>query len=150
MRWATILLGRFFMRRMGGFLGANSKSNPPDRRPIHMDDVDPMYQGNPTHWGEHVGEMCVHISGSKSDWLNQGCVRSHTKVCGNSPNADICVAMAFASLFAEAPAKFRRNRDVPVAVWMYATPIQPSVVTSFLRVAVGKGAIALRDIPCTL
>lgn len=89
----------------------------------------------------------MHISGSKTDWLNQGRSRAHTKVSDSSPTSDICVGREVVSLFAEFPAKFSRNRDLPVAGWGNSTPILPSAVTAFLRVDVGKGVISLRNIP---
>ena len=115
--WAASLLGRFFMLRMSEFLATESKYKPQGRHPIRMNDVAPMCKGAPTHWGEHVGEICVHISGPKTDWINQGCVRSRAKLRQTSPNADICAVRAFLMLFKGFPAKFSRNPEVPVAVW---------------------------------
>ena len=96
--WACVLTGWFFMLRMSEFLVTNSKHTPPGRHPILMEDVQPLCQGSPTVWGDHVDEISVHISGSKTDWTNQGCVRSHTMVSQESPNSDICVVRAYVEL----------------------------------------------------
>ena len=133
--WTTILTGWFFMLRMSEFLVTNSKHAPPGRHPLHMDDVQPLCEGRPTHWGAHVDEISVHISGSKTDRMNQGCVRSHTRVGPESPNADICVVSAFVMLFSEFPAKFSKRTHTPIATWRNGMAIPAEEVTALLRAA---------------
>ena len=133
--WVTILTGWFFMLRMSEFLVTNSSRTPEGRHPIFMEDAQPLHLGSPTHWGNHVGEISVHISGSKTDWLNQGCVRSHTRVKHDSPNADICAVQAYVDLFNEYPAKFTKNVDKPVSYWKNGSPIPAESVTALLRAA---------------
>ena len=109
--WETTLAGRFFMLRMSEFLGSKNPNLPTDRHPLRMSDIDPLCGGKLAHWGNHVGEATIHISGSKNDWLNRGCARSHTRVSDNSPNHDICVARALIGLYEIYPSKFNNNRD---------------------------------------
>ena len=135
---ATVLTGWFFMLRMGEFLTTNSKHAPPGRHPLHMEDVQPLCGGKPTQWGAHVDEISIHISGSKTDWMNQGCVRSHTRVSPESPNADICVVQAFIMLFGEFPAKFGKRTDLPIASWRDGSAIPAEAVTALLRAAAAK------------
>ena len=121
--WAAILVGWFFLLRMSEFLATNSNFTPSDRHPLHMGDIQPLRKGSPTHWGGHVGEISVHISGSKTDWLNQGCARSHTLVGDLEPNSDICVVRAFIAMFKEPQAKFGNSGDAPLATWRISAPI---------------------------
>ena len=87
--WAATPIGWFFMLRMSGFPDAENPITPEGRHRILISDIDPLRGGKLTHWGSHVDEIMVHISGSKTDWPNQGCVRSHTSVANGDPNADI-------------------------------------------------------------
>lgn len=104
--WAAVLLGWFFMLRTGELFDNNDLNRPAGRHPILLSDIDPLCQGNLTHWGPHVDEVTIRISGSKTDWLNQGCVRSHTRVKSSANNRHICVVAALVDLFAIYPAKF--------------------------------------------
>ena len=78
-----------------------------------MDDIHPMRKGAPTQRGEHVGEICVRISGSKTEWPNPGCVRSHTLVGPNSPNSDICVVSAFIFTLPRLSCEVQQTRRTP-------------------------------------
>ena len=62
--WATVLLGWFFMLRQSGLLDSENPLTPDGRLPILVSDIDPMCGGKLTRWGDHVGEIMVHISGS--------------------------------------------------------------------------------------
>ena len=108
---ATMIIGMFFMLRASEFLDAKNPLTPAGRRPILVPDIDLLRGGKLAHRGPRVGEVTLRISGSKTDWPNQGCVMSHTKVSLGAPNADICVVRALAELFARYPAKFSKNRD---------------------------------------
>ena len=76
----TALLGRFVMLRMSEILDPSNKNMSVDRHPIHMREIEPMANGQCAHWGPHVDEINVRISGSKNDWANAGCVRYRTKI----------------------------------------------------------------------
>ena len=136
--WSTVLLSWFFMLRMGEMFDNNDKTRPEGRHPLLMSDIDPLCKGNLTHWGDHVGEITIHISGSKTDWLNQGCVRSHTRVNSESPNRNICVAKALVDLFDLYPAKFAKNRDDGFATWRTGEGIPPATANALLRSSVAK------------
>ena len=98
-----------------------------------------LCEGVITHWGPHVDEVMVYISGSKTDWLNQGCVRSHSRVDINSPNSDICIVRALTELHALYPAKFEKGKDNCFPTWRNGEGIQPTQVTALLRAAVASG-----------
>ena len=49
--WITVLLGWFFMLRMGELFDNNDQNRPAGRHPILMSDIDPLYQGNLAHTG---------------------------------------------------------------------------------------------------
>ena len=136
--WTSVLLGWVFMLRMGEFLDAKNPLTPDGRRPVLISDIDPLCDGKSTRWGKHVDEVMVHISGSQTDWLNQGCVWSHIRLATGSANQDICAARAIADLFTMFPAKFSKNRDAPLATWRNGGAIRPGHVTAKLRSAVTK------------
>ena len=85
-----------------------------------------------------MDEVSIHIAGSKTDWVNQGCVRSHTQAKQGAPNDDICAVRARKLLHKEFPAKFSKRGDVPFATWRNGTDIKPADVTAILRAAVTK------------
>ena len=66
---ATVLLGWFCMLRMGELFPTSDPNRPPGRHPVLVSDIDPLCGGNITHWGPHVGEITLRISGPKTDWL---------------------------------------------------------------------------------
>ena len=136
--WAVVLLSWFFMLRMGEMFDNNDKCRPSGRHPLLISDIDPLFKGKLTHWGEHVDEIMVHISGSKTDWLNQGCVRSHTQVDPASPNAHICVVKALRDLFFIYPAKFTKHLDQGFATWRNGDNIPPTSANALLRSSVAK------------
>ena len=135
--WASTLLGWFFMLRMSEFLDTRGPTPPDDRHPLLVSDIDPLCAGVITHWGDHVDEVVIHISGSKTDWLNQGCIRSHFKVSGGSQNKDVCVVRALTDLYKRYPEKFN-NREVVFATWRNGEAIKPPHLTTLLRSAVLK------------
>ena len=136
--WATTLLGWFFMLRMGEYLTTNSRNCNSERRPISTSDIEPRCRGEPTEWGPHVDEVSVFISGSKTDWLNQGCIRSHSKIESGSPNVELCVVRALIGVFKAFPAKLRKHKDLPFATWKNGSPIPSTHVAATLRAAVFK------------
>ena len=94
----AVLLGRFFMLRMSEIAITSNLNLSEDRRPLHMRDVDPLSQGVRAHWGIHVDEVSIRISCCKTDWVNQGRVRSHTLIPLGSANSDLCVARSLVGL----------------------------------------------------
>ena len=136
--WAAVLLSWFFMLRMGEMFDNNDKCRPSGRHPLIISDIDLLCKGNLTHRGEHVDEIMAHISGSKTDWLNQGCVRSHAQVDPSSPNAHICAVKALRGLFAIYPAKFTKHLDQGFSTWRTGDNIPPTTVNALLRSAVAK------------
>ena len=135
--WAAALLGWFFMLRMSEFTDNRGPLPPEGRHPILISDIDPLCKGELAKWGDRVDEITIHISGSKNDWLNQGCVRSHAKVSGDSPNSEIFAARALIELRKCYPAKFN-NRDAVLATWRNGGNINQPHITALLRAAVSK------------
>ena len=68
-------------------------------RPISADEIEPLYKISETERGPRMGDLCIYISGSQTDCLNQGCVRPHDRLNGGSGNADIFAARALVRLF---------------------------------------------------
>ena len=138
---ASFLVGWFFMYPMGELLDSRNPNLPEGRRPILISDIDPLCGGKLAHRGAHVGEIRIHISGPKTDWLNQGCARPHARVRSDSPNAEICVARALVELHQMFPAKFTNHRDGLLAMWRNGDHIAPKHVTSLLRSTVIKNGL---------
>ena len=136
--WASAILEWFFTLRMSEFMDTDNPLMPEGRHPLLVFDIDPMCKGELADWGEHVDQMMIHISGSKTDWLHQGCVRPHTKVSGTSSNSDVCVARALVDLHSAYPEKFSKNRDAVFATWRNGDSIRHSHLTTLLRAAVSK------------
>ena len=59
----------------------------------------------------------IHISGSKTAWLNQGRARSHTRADSSSASAAIYVVRAHAGLFDIPPGEFAKNRESAFTTW---------------------------------
>ena len=59
--WAATLVGWFFMLRMSEFLVSDTKHAPTDRHPIYTNDLEPLCQGAPANWGDHVDEVCSYL-----------------------------------------------------------------------------------------
>ena len=90
--------------------------------------------------GEHVDEITIQISGSKTDWLNRGCVRPHARVSDDWSNADICVARALIGLHSSYPVKFTKSRDAVFATWRIGDSIQPTQLTALIRSDVARNS----------
>ena len=139
--WCSVLLGWFFMLRMSEFLTTNNKNMSADRHPIYMRDIEPRYQGQAAHWGPRVDEISLFISGSKTDWLNAGCIRPHTKIPEGQPNCELCVVRALCELHVVYPNKFALATGSPFAAWKGGGAITGGHITALLRSAVfRKGA----------
>ena len=90
------------------------------------------------HWGDRVDEVMIRISGSHTDWLNQWCIVSHTRVKSDSPNADIFAAKALVNLYALYPAKFNKNKNALLSNWRNGEHVSQTRVAALLRSAVAK------------
>ena len=109
-----------------------------EEHPLLMRDIAPLFMGVRTHWGEHVGEVSIYISGSKTDWLNQGCVRLHPIIPLGSTNADLRAARALVKLHATYPCKFHMWVEKVFPSWRAGSAIQGRALTALLRSAVFK------------
>ena len=74
--------------------------------PLLTRDIELMGNGRMAVWGNHVDEIIVHIDGSTTDWMNQGCSRSHAITPIGSNNSDLCVVRALIDLYEAYPIKF--------------------------------------------
>ena len=96
--WSSALLGCFFMLRMSEFLKTHNKNMSQERRPILIRDIAPRAKGVRTRRGTHVDETSVHISGPKTGWMDQRCIKSHAIIPLGSNNSDLCVVRALIDL----------------------------------------------------
>ena len=132
----NILLGWHFMLRMSEYIVKGKETE--GRHPLHMEDIEPLKDGVRCEWGPGVNGVSIFISGSKTDWLNQGATRSHSKVAPGPPNSQLCVVKALLDLYECFPAKFRKMRGSPFATWRNGTAIPAAYVTATLRAAAFK------------
>ena len=70
-----------------------------ERHPLHMADIEPLEDGIRCEWGIEVTGASILISGSKTDWPNQGSARSHSKVDMDSPHNHLCIVTALVGLY---------------------------------------------------
>ena len=124
------------MMRMSEYLVTGKETGA--RHPLHTADIEPLYDGVKTEWGQHVNGVSIFISGSKTDWLNEGATRSHSRVDENSPNKHICVVRALVALHSAFPAKFANKRDTPFACWRNGGAIPAPHVASIIRASIFK------------
>ena len=89
---------RFDMISMNEILTTTNKNMSEERHPLHMRDIDPPSHGARAHLGNHVGEVSIRISGSKTAWANQGCIRPRAAIPVCSATSDICAAIALIGL----------------------------------------------------
>ena len=137
--WCTISIAWFFMLRMSEYLDRGAKTAGDNtRRPLTTDEIEPLRDGRRAVWSAGVNEISIYISGSKTDWLNQGMVRSHNLIPSSEPNSHLCPARCLIRLWELAPAKFRRNTAAVLPSWKSGTPIKPDRVVALLRSAVFK------------
>ena len=132
--------------RMSEYLVAGREGG--DRHPFHTNDIEPMMDGVRREWGPRVNGVCIYISGSRTDWLNQGPTRSHRKVGEDSPDKYLCAAAAVLALFGAYPAKFQNSRGAPFATWCNCVAIPANHATSILRAAALKQGHDSSAYPC--
>ena len=101
-----------------------------------MKDIEPLPHGLKTHWDAHVGEISIRISGPKTDWVRQGCARSHTVVPLAPSNSDICVVRALIELHERFPPKLAIGLKNAFDTRMGGSPSAGAHSASLLRSAV--------------
>ena len=131
--WCSVLLGWHFMLRMSEYVVTGKETT--QRHPLHTQDIEPLHDGVRCEWGPEVNGVSIFISGSKTDWLNQGATRSHSKVGPGSPNSHLCIVSALQGLFDVYPAKFTKAKDQPFTTWRNGQPIPGTYITATLRAA---------------
>ena len=138
--WCTVSIAWFFMLRMSEYLekGPSDKYGRLGRRPLLMHEIEPLCGGKRVDWSGDVDEISIFISGSKTDWLNQGMVRSHNTTPLSEPNSHLCPVRGLVKLWELAPSKFQRNTDRAFATWRSGKPIQADRLVAVLRLAVFK------------
>ena len=109
-----------------------------ERHPIYMSDIEPLRDGVRCAWGGGRKRASLFISGSKTDWLNQGATRSHRKLDPEAPNKHLCVVSALQGLYQAYPDKFRMARDTPFATWRNGNNIPGQFIAATLRTAAFK------------
>ena len=138
--WCSISIAWFFMLRMSEYVdkGPADRYGKYGRHPLRMNEIEPLSGGKRTLWSSEVDEISIYISGSKTDWLNQGTVRSHNRIPANEPNAHLCPVRSLVRLWELAPSKFQRNTDRVFATWRSGKPIKADRFVAMLRMAVFK------------
>ena len=138
--WCTISIAWFFMLRMSEYLELPTRGDASveakARRPLTMDEIEPMIDGKRCEWSEDVNEISIYISGSKTDWLNQGMVRSRNLIPDDVEHHHLCPVRGLIKLWKLRPSKFHRNSDCTFATWKSGKRIQQDRVVSLLRMAV--------------
>ena len=138
--WCTISIAWFFMLRMGGYLEKRTRDDQNNeydaRHPLQTDVIEPTINGMRSYWSDDVDEIAIYISGSKTDWLNQGMVRSHNLIPEGAENSKLSPVRSLAKLWKLCPAKFERNNERVFASWRSGKPIKPDIVLSLLRMAI--------------
>ena len=99
--------------------------------------------------GQGVNGVSIFISGSTTDWLNQGDARSHSKVGPNPSNSHLCIATALLGLHEAYPSKCHKRRDTPFATWRNGENIPASYVTATLRDSAFKQGYKAESYPPT-
>ena len=125
----------------GKILGTNDPKSGPwgtrwTRNPLLMGEIEPLCDGIRVEWSEDVNEISIYISGSKTDWANQGMVRSHNRIPEGIENAHVCPLRSLTKLWELSPSKSQWNTVRVFATWRPGQAIKPDRVASLLRMAV--------------
>ena len=127
------------MLRMGGYLETTTQKGPQggkaSRRPLQTEEIEPLKDGKCTEWHEDVNGIFIYISGSKTDWLNQGMARSHNLIPEGVGDSHLCPLRILIKICEISPPKFQRNADRTFATWRSGKSIKPDMVVSMLRMA---------------
>ena len=135
--FCTIALGWFFMLRRSEYLGPGLAGHVKGtfRHSVRGVDIEPKFQGKRTDWDAEVDSATLHLEGSKTDWLNQGTVRTHGRLETNRPNAQICLVGNLQLLFRMYPAKAQKNLHLPFARWENEVLITAFHITYLIKTA---------------
>ena len=137
--WCAISLAWFFMLRMGGYLEKAPKEQKAQeylrRHPLQMNEIEPLVNGKKADWSQDVGEISIYISGSKTDWINHGMVRSHNQIPVGTTNDHLRPVKGLKRLWEINPAKFQRSNGRIYASWKSDRPIKPDRILAMLSMA---------------
>ena len=141
--FCTIALGWFFMIRRSEYLGIGleGRSSKTFRHTVRCMDLEPMFQGQRSTWDGQVDSVSLHLEGSKTDWLNQGTVRTHGRLDEGGPNEHICIVHCLQTLFRSFPQRATHNTHLPFARWENDRLITSYQVTRMLKFAVQKNGL---------
>ena len=115
------------------------------RHSIRGIDIKPKINGNRTEWHEEVDSATLHLAGSKTDWINQGTVRTHGRLEGDNPNVQICVVRNLQTLFEMCPVKANKNLNLPFDRWGNDILITASHVTFLIKTAAKANGLNPND-----
>ena len=101
-----------------------------------MGEIEPMANGSRAEWSGEVGGISIYISGSQTDWLNQGMARPRNIIPGDECNSHLRPSLGMEELWRFRPAKFLRGEEMVFVSWMPGKPVKPDRVVSLLRMAV--------------
>ena len=116
-----------------GGMTANQEWEGSKRRPVCSGDLLPRRQGTYVTWGESPDEVVLFLRGSKTDWLNQGTVRSHTALPPGHAHSELCVVAAWVRVWQVYPKLLQGQFAKPLAVYRNGSPILAPTLTKLLR-----------------
>ena len=137
--WGVILVAWYFMLRRSEYLQEGSPKRDTQatgsRRPLMDGDLLARYEKRYTHWGGPVDEIVAHLKGSKTDWLNQGTVRSHSALATGHPHPQLCPVRALQIIHRANPKRLAPGSRVGWATWANGDNIPATAITALLRLA---------------
>ena len=105
------------MLRKSEYLGPGAKGATPNtfRYSIRAMDLEAFKDSKRVPWGAPCDSVTLHIHGSKTDWLNQGAVRTRGALPPEHPNRQICIVGNLLDLYRVLPERFTSNVNQPFA-----------------------------------
>ena len=131
--WAALLLGFFFLLRVGEYLAPETVDN--RKKGLRGSDLIPWKDGLPVTTFRQADEVVLRIRGSKTDQLNEGHVKNHFR-----SGSDLCVIEALEFLQALAPRRWNEEKDSYLLANAHGKPLRRAEIhASLARAASALG-----------
>ena len=111
------------------------------RRPLHMGLAEPVIGGERSDWSGNVDAIAICISGSKTDWVNQGKARSPIIIPEAETDAHSRPIRGVIKLRKTFHAMFHMEMEGAFATWMSGKSIKPDRAVSILRMDVSQQGV---------
>ena len=136
----VITIAWFFIPMMRGYIERwpIDTGGRPIRRPLLMGEIEPLIDCKRYEWPGDVSGIPSYTPGSKTDWLNQGVVRSRNLIPLAESNSLLFPVRGLVRLWGLSPSEFHRKTDRACAAWRSGKAIKPDWAVSLLRLAVFK------------